>query len=145
MRIIVYDDRYRDEMISMVMAARKALGLDPSVRKDLCDVKANYLDKGDLFWLCVGGEEEVLGCLGFSREAGTREAFLHRFYVKADCKRRGIGSALLKTAEDAMRFCGIDAAKVHLGHPPEVWYESYAFYAKHGYTKYAPRYLIKRL
>ncbi len=145
MKIIVYDDFYRDEMISMVMAARKALGLDPSVRKDRCDVKANYLDKGDLFWLCVGGEKEVLGCLGFSREAGTREAFLHRFYVKAELKRRGIGSALLKTAEDAMRLKGIDAAKVHLGHPPEVWYESYAFYAKHGYTEYAPRYLIKRL
>ena len=44
-----------------------------------------------------------------------------------------------------MRAQGIMVSKVHLGAPREQWYESYAFYPKHGYTEYAPRYMKKEL
>lgn len=145
MKIIVYEDRCKEQMISMVSEARLALGVSPEVRADLYNVKANYLDKGDLFWLAIDEDGTVLGCLGFSRIGGTDEAFLHRFYVKAQRKRQGIGTALLQTAESAMRSRGIAVSKVHLGGTQEQWFESYAFYPKHGYEEYQPRYMAKRL
>ena len=49
-------------------------------------------------------------------------------FVKASEKRKGIGTALLKTAEDDMRSRGITVSRVHLGTPREQWFESYLFY-----------------
>ena len=145
MNIIPYDDFYKDRLIAMVEEARAALGLAPTVRADMYDIKANYIDKGDMFWLATDEQGDVIGCLGYSSISGTDEAFLHRFYVKAALKHRGIGTALLATAENAMRARGIAIAKVHLGGPREQWYESYAFYPRNGYVEYEPRYMMKRL
>lgn len=144
MKIIPYEEAYRDDMIFVVLAAKDALGRVPRLNPDLLDVKANYLDKGDGFFLAVDGGR-VVGCVGFSRVEGTDEAFLHRLFVKPDRKRRGIGSALLAAAEAAMRERGIRASRVHLGAPREQWFESYAFYPKHGYETYAERYMMKML
>ena len=144
MTIISYDDRYRDKMISMVLEAKEALGRAPRLNEDLLRVKEAYLDRGYGFWLALDGEDRVVGCIGWSR-SDTGEAFLHRLYVKASCKRQGIGSALLETAEAHMRFAGVDVAHVHLGEPRKQWFESYSFYPKHGYTEYAPRYMKKEL
>ena len=145
MTIIPYDDRYRDDMIFMVLQAKDALGRKPRINLDLLDIQASYLDRGDMFWLAVDENDRVVGCVGYSREPGTDEAFLHRLYVKASEKRKGIGTALLRTAEEAMRTAGIKTAKVHLGEPREQWIESYAFYPKNGYREYAPRYMEKTL
>ena len=40
---------------------------------------------------------------------------------------------------------GITVSKVHLGTPKEQWFESYAFYPKHGYIEYEPSYMMKIL
>ena len=145
MTIIPFDDRYRDDMIFMVLQAKDALGRMPKINPDLLDIRASYLDRGDRFWLAVDENGRVAGCIGYSREPGTDEAFLHRLYVRASEKRKGIGTALLRTAEEAMRAAGIKTAKVHLGEPKEQWFESYAFYPKNGYREYAPRYMKKSL
>ncbi len=145
MKIIPYDARYRDDMIFMVLQAKDALGRVPRLNEDLLDVPGNYLDRGDGFWLALDERDRVIGFVGFSRIPGTEEAFLHRLYVKAAEKRKGIGSALLETAEQEMRRQGIRLSRVHLGEPREQWFESYAFYAKHGYREYAERYWEKEL
>ena len=87
----------------------------------------------------------MVGCVGFSRVGDTDAAFLHRQFVKPGLKRRGIGSALLRTAEDAMRAAGIRVSRVHLGAPREQWFESYAFYPKHGYAEDGDRCMRKAL
>lgn len=145
MRIVEYDDCYRDDMIFMVLQAKDALGRKPTVNPDLLYIKANYISNGDMFWVAVDDEERVVGCVGYSKIPGTQEAFLHRLYVKAAKKRMGIGSALLETAEECMRNNEIAVSRVHLGEPKEQWFESYAFYPKHGYSEYAPRYMKKEL
>ena len=129
----------------MILQAKDALGRRPKINEDLLDIKANYIDRGDMFWIAVDGNERVIGCIGYSRIVGTTEAFLHRLYVKPSEKRKGIGTALLQMAESSMRDNGITAAKVHLGSPKEQWFESYAFYPKHGYYEYEPRYMKKEL
>ena len=144
-RVIPFDPHYRDDMIFMVLLARDALGIPIRIREDLLDVQTNYLDRGDGFWLAVNDEDRVVGCVGYNRIGNSDAAYLHRFFVKPSMKRRGIGSQLLQTAENAMRSDGIHISKVHLGAPESVWFESYAFYPKHGYAFVDERYMQKEL
>ena len=143
MKIQLFEDRYRDDLIFMVLSAKDALGRVPRLNEDLLDIRANYFDRGDLFWMAVDETDRVIGCVGFNRIEGTSEAKLHRLYVKPSLKRQGIGSALLFTAEQAMRAQGVTAVRVHMGEPKEQWFESYAFYSKHGYVGTAPRRMQK--
>ena len=143
MKIKLYEDRYRDDTIFMVLQAKDALGRLPRINEDLLDIKKNYFDLGDKFWVALDDNDRVIGCGGYSRIEGTSEAFIHRLYVKASEKRKGIGSALLETIEAEMRGSGITVSRVHLGDPPEQWFESYLFYPKRGYAEYEPRYMMK--
>ena len=145
MKIIPYDAAYRDDMIFMVLEAKNALGRVPRLNEDLLRIEEDYILPGHGFWLALDGQDRVIGCVGYQRIAGTEEAFLHRLYVKYDRKRQGIGSALLERAESAMRCGGIHTCHVHLGEPKEQWFESYAFYPKHGYREYEPSYMKKEL
>ena len=149
MRIIPFEEKYRDDMIFMTLEAKNALGLIPSLREDLLDVRANYLERGDGFWLALEedehGRERVVGCVGYSSVPGTEDAALHRFFVKANRKRQGIGTALLNTAEDAVRAAGKEAIRVHLGGDPDIWFESRAFYLKHGYRYTDERHMEKQI
>ena len=114
MEIKLYEDRY----IFMVLQVKDALGRIPSINEDLLDIKKNYFDRGDMFWIAADDNDRVIGCGGYSRIEGTNEAFIHRLYIKAS---------------------------VHLGDPPGQWFESYSFYPKHGYAEYEPQYMRKAL
>ena len=140
-----YEEKYRDDLISMVRQAKEALGRVPSVNPDLFDVKANYFDQDTSFWIAVDDSDSVVGCIGYSLTEHSGEAFLHRLFVLPSEKRKGIGTLLLKTAEEEMKKRGITVSLVHLGEPKEQWFESYRFYPKHGYREYAPRYMKKEL
>ena len=145
MTIKLYEEKYRDDLIFMVLEAKAALGRVPSANPDLLDVKANYFDKGGMFWLVFDDCDRVIGSVGYSLTENPGEAFLHRLFIKPSEKRKGIGTALLKIAEESMREKGITTVHVHLGEPREQWFESYAFYPKHGYVEYAERYMEKNL
>lgn len=140
-----YDDRYRDDLIFMVLQAKDALGRKPTINEDLLDINTSYIDIGNMFWIAVDERDRVIGCIGYSKIFNTTEAFIHRLYVKASEKHKGIGTRLLKTAETEMRSKGITVSKAHLGFPKEQWFESYSFYPKHGYFEYEPRYMKKNL
>lgn len=140
-----YEEKYRDDLIFMVLQAKDALGRKPTINEDLLDIRTNYFERGDMFWVAVDEDDRVIGCVGYSRIENLSEAFLHRLYVKASQKRSGIGTALLQTAEEYMRNKGISVSLVHLGEPKEQWFESYSFYPKHGYREFEPRYMKKDL
>ena len=129
----------------MILQAKDALGRKPSINPDLLDIKSNYFDKGDMFWVAIDENDRVVGSVGYSKIENTNEAFVHRLYVKASEKHKGIGTALLQVAENEMIKQGIAVSLVHLGEPKEQWFESYSFYPKHGYFEYEPRYMRKNL
>ena len=145
MKIIPYEEKYRDDLIFMILQAKDALGRKPSINPDLLDIKSNYFDKGDMFWVAIDENDRVVGSVGYSKIENTNEAFVHRLFVKASEKRKGIGTALLQVAENEMIKQGIAVSLVHLGEPKEQWFESYSFYPKHGYFEYEPRYMRKNL
>lgn len=145
MIIKIYEDKYRDDLIFMVLEAKDALGRRPTINIDLLDIKANYFDRGDAFWVAVNEDDRVIGCIGYSKTDNPKEAFLHRLYVKASMKHMGIGTRLLHVAEEEMKRQGITRSLVHLGSPKEQWFESFCFYPKNGYTEYMQGYMEKKL
>lgn len=145
MIIIPYEEQYRDDMIFMVLQAKDALGRIPRINEDLLNVKRAYQDKGDAFFLALDENFRVVGCGGYTGTPGTDEAVLHRLYVKASEKRKGIGTALLRAIESDMKAKGFAVSRVHLGTPETQWFESYAFYPKHGYVLTEPAYMKKEL
>lgn len=99
MKIIKYEEKYRDDMIFMILEAKNALGRVPGLNEDLLDVRKNYLEVGDMFWLAIDDNDRVIGRIGYNSIKDTDEVWLHRLFVKYNLKRQGIGSALLETAE----------------------------------------------
>ena len=144
MKIVKFEPRYRDDLIFMILEAKNALGRVPGINEDLLDIKKNYFDVGGMFWIALDENDRVIGSVGYSPVIGSDEAWLHRLFVKFNRKREGIGSRLLKTAEDYASADGKRVLRVHLGERSD-WYESYNFYPKHGYSEYEPRYMQKDL
>lgn len=73
MTIKPYEDAHRDDLIYMVLEAKDALGRKPRLNADLLDVKANYFDRGDAFFVAIDEKDRVIGCAGYSRIGGTNE------------------------------------------------------------------------
>lgn len=145
LKIITYEDKYRDDLIFMVLEAKNALGRVPRLNVDLLDIKTDYFDNGDMFWLAVDDNDRVIGSIGYRSIDGTEEVWLHRLFVKFDRKHEGIGTQLLQAAEDHIKQRGKKVIKVHLGTPREQWFESYKFYSKYGYEEYEKQYMKKEL
>ena len=143
MKIIKYEEKYRDDMIFMILEAKNALGRVPGLNEDLLDVRKNYLEVGDMFWLAIDDNDRVIGSIGYNSIKDTDEVWLHRLFVKYNLKRQGIGSALLETAEQYLRKQEKKISKVHLG--GKDWVESWTFYPKHGYVEYQERHMMKEL
>ncbi len=144
MRIVEYQDKYKSDLIFMVLEAKNALGAVPGLNEDLLDVQANYFDKGDMFWLAIDENDRVIGSVGYSSIEGSEEVWLHRLFVKYNLKRKGIGSVLLEMAESHIKSKGKTAIRIHLGEQ-KYYFESYSFYLKHNYKQYDERYMIKNL
>ncbi len=144
MKIIKFEPKYRDDLIFMILEAKNALGRVPGLNEDLLDIQKSYFDKGDMFWIALDDNDRVIGSVGYSSVENSDDVVLHRLFIKYNMKRQGIGTALLKTAEDHLKAIGKKAIIVHLGNK-EQFYESWQFYPKHGYAEYEPSYMRKEL
>lgn len=144
MRIIKFEPKYRDDLIFMILEAKNALGRVPGLNEDLLDIQKSYFDKGDMFWIALDDNDRVIGSVGYSSVENSDDVVLHRLFVKYNLKYLGIGTALLKTAEEYLISMGKKAAVVHLGSKAH-FYESWQFYPKHGYVEFEPNYMRKEL
>ena len=141
MKIIDFEDKYRDDLIFMVLSAKNALGRVPRLNDELLDIKSNYFDKGHPFWIALDEFDRVIGCIG-TRLDESGNLFLSHLYIKFDQKRHGIGSKLLALAEESARKRGYKEVHIHLG---KDYLESHIFYPKHGYKEYKDCYMKKEL
>ena len=140
MKIIEFEDKYRDDMIYMVLSAKNAIGRIPKLNEDLLDIKTNYFDKGQPFYIALDEYDRVIGCIG--TKIRDDKLFLSHLFVRYDLKRHGIGSKLLELAESSARERGYKEIHVHLG---ESYLESHIFYPKNGYKEYEKLYMKKEL
>lgn len=144
MQIIDYDKRFDDNIIALVARAKRAIGkTKPSIDEDLFDIQSNYIDKGDKFFLGIDDEGNLIAVIGYNI-LDKDTAVLHRFYVKPELKRQGLGAMMLNHVEKDLIGRNVKNVILHLGEY-EHYFESYSFYAKHGYTFYEDRRMIKKL
>lgn len=143
-RIIKFDNKYRDDMIFMILEAKNALGRVPGLNPDLLDIKANYFDNGDMFWVALDDNDRVIGSVGYRTDENKNDVTLHRLFVKYNLKHQGIGTALLRRAEGYIKSEEKETIYLNLGVGDE-WFESRAFYTKHGYMEYEPNKMMKSL
>lgn len=141
MKIIKFENKYRDDLIFMILEAKNALGTVPSLNEDLLDIQKNYFDKGNMFWVAVDENGRVIGNVGFNTD-DVNGATLHRLFVKYNLKHRGIGTALLKTTGAYIKQIGIETIYVNLEQGDEL-FEYRNFYKKHGYVEYSPNKMKK--
>lgn len=141
MRIIDFEEKYRDDMIFMVLSAKNALGRVPKLNEDLLDIQKNYFDKGQPFWIVLNEFDRVIGCIG-TKIDNEGKIFLSRLYIKFDYKRHGIGAKLLELAEKSAKDRGYKEIHVHLS---KEYLESHLFYPKHGYIEYKESYMKKSI
>lgn len=143
MKIIAYDKKYDDNIIALMARSKHALGkVKPSINDDILDIQANYIDKGDKFFLGIE-DNTLIAMIGYNI-LSDNTAVLHRFYIRPDLKRHGYGSQMLEFIENDLICRGIKTVLVHLGEY-EYYFESYNFYAKHGYIFYEDRRMKKEL
>lgn len=144
MKIIKFEEKYRDDMIFMILEAKSALGRVPGLNADLLDIRSNYFDKGDMFWIALDENDRVIGSAGFNHNENVKEVTLHRLFVKYNLKHQGIGTALLNTAEQYIKSQGKETIYINLGIGKE-WFESRLFYTKYGYTEYEMNKMKKKI
>lgn len=144
MKIISFKSKYRDDLIFMILEAKNALGRVPGLNPDLLDIKSNYFDKGDMFWIALDDNDRVIGSVGYNTNKNSKEVTLHRLFVKCNLKRQGIGSVLLQKAEEYIKDKNKETIFINLG-VGEEWFESKLFYKKHGYVEYEPNKMKKSI
>ncbi len=88
MKIIEYDDKYRDDLIFMIFEAKDAIGKIPNLTSDLLEIEKHYINNGGKFWIAVDDADRVIGSCGYL-PVNNDEARLKRLYVKSSLKDKG--------------------------------------------------------
>ena len=130
-RIIPFQLKCRDDAIFCVLSAKDALGRIPSINEDMLDIKKNYLDNNDMFWVALDDNNRVVGTIG-TKTVSPSDMWLKRLFVKPLLKRSGIGSLLLSTAENYDRSKGVIV--IHTSFSDDN-YEASVFYPEKGFVE----------
>lgn len=141
MEIKLFESKYRDDMIFMILESKNALGRIPHLNEDLLDITDNYISNGNMFWIAIDDNGRVIGSIG-TNIVSTNEMWLKRLYVKSTLKRHGIGKKLYKHAEEFAIQKGINRIYTRFSFD---YVEAQEFYSSMGFVQTAPFEMVKYL
>lgn len=141
MKIKIFEEKYRDDMIFMILESKNALGRIPHLNEELLDVVGNYFSTGNMFWIAIDDNDRVIGCIG-TKIVSPNEMWLKRLYVKSTMKRQGIGKKLYKKAEEFALQKSIDTIYTRFS---SDYTEAQTFYPSMGFEETAPYDMVKHL
>ncbi len=100
MEIIPYSDKYKEQVVELVMnILENEFGHHSrSGRPDLHKISEVYQKNNGNFWIAVEGEN-VIGTIALS-DYGNGKGYLERFFVKKELRRRGVGRKLISSLLD---------------------------------------------
>ncbi|MEH7113267.1 GNAT family N-acetyltransferase [Neobacillus niacini] len=134
--ITVYDDRYKEEVIKLILHVQNAeykVGITLEEQLDILDIHSNYINDGGNFWIALNDKGEVVGTIGLQRK-NKEVAVLKKFFVYKDYrgKEMGIGTSLYEALLDFAKKQGF--SKIILDTPSKAT-RSHAFYKKVGFKE----------
>ncbi|MGT2808946.1 GNAT family N-acetyltransferase [Streptococcus iniae] len=100
MTIIAYNKAYRDKVIAFILSIQsQEFGLPLTIddQKDLKDITKHYQERGE-FWLAIDEENNVIGTIALIA-LEHHNAALKKLFVHPNCRRDGLGKALLDAAK----------------------------------------------
>lgn len=106
--------------------------IDESLNSDLDDIESYYLTPGDSFLLAVRAGE-IIGTGALIRES-ARTGRLVRMSVRRECRRMGIGQALVNHLLHLAHQRGFHDLLVETNLD---WYDAIRLYQKAGFREYA--------
>lgn len=98
--IAPYSPEHRDGIVDVIRAVHDEYGFTweaDGYHRDLYDVDVHYINPGGMFWVVLDGER-VIGTAGVTVDGDECE--LHRMYLLADYRGRGLGRTLLEMTMD---------------------------------------------
>jgi GNAT superfamily N-acetyltransferase len=141
MKIKLFEQKYRDDLIFMILEAKNALGRIPHLNEDSLDIDDNYFSTRNIFWIAIDDNDRVIGSIG-TKIISKNEMWLKRLYVKSTMKRQGIGKMLYKNAEEFAVHKGIDTIYTRF---TSDYIEAQKFYPSIGFIETAPYEMVKHL
>jgi len=133
MEIIKYQEKYKDQIIDLILHIQNEeakINLSIEEQPDLLNITEFYEKDGGQFWLAID-KDDVIGTIGFMNY-GNNNAVLKKFFVRADCRKRKVGLALYETLYIYLKE---NDYKQILLDTPSVAKQSHSFYEKAGFRK----------
>ncbi len=133
MNIIEYDDKYKNEIIDLILMIQNKeakIGLSVEEQPDLLDIHYAYEQNGGKFWIAIENEQ-VIGTIALMKSKNNC-GILKKFFVKAEYRSQKVGltlyQALLKYAKSQdLKYIILDT--------PSVAEASHRFYEKAGFKR----------
>jgi putative acetyltransferase len=107
--------------------------LDPNLNPDLNDIAASYITPGHVFFVAESGQALAgAGALIIDDDNGQ----IVRVAVHPQCRRRGIGQALVIALLDAARACGLVRVWMETN---DDWRDAIGLYRRCGFREFDRR------
>lgn len=134
--IQVYDDRYRQEVIDLILYVQNieaSVGISIDDQPDILDIKINYLDNGGCFWIALNEHSKVIGSIGLQKK-NEEIAVLKKFFVYKEYRgnEHGVGMLLYDALLNFAKARGF--SKIILD-TPAIATRSHSFYRKAGFRE----------
>ena len=133
MQIKTYSEKYRNEVISLILDIQNneaKIGLPLSEQPDLLDINRSYRQNGGEFWIALFNGE-IIGTIGLMMKE-RHCAVLKKFFVKKEYRSQKVGLTLYK---ELLKYAESKNVRQIILDTPSVTHTSHRFYEKAGFCK----------
>lgn len=134
MKIIEFSDKYKKQVISLVLYIQNIeskVELTLFEQPDLKDINRYYLKNGGGFWLAVDEQDNVIGCIGLMIK-NNKCGILKKFFIKSEYRGNGISKALYANLTSCAQKLNL---KTIILDTPAICTRAHNFYLKMGYRQ----------
>lgn len=133
MDIIEYEDKYKNEIINLILTIQNKeakIGLSIEEQPDLSDIYSAYEQNGGKFWIAIENKQ-VIGTIALMKSENNC-GILKKFFVKAAYRGRKVGLALYQVL---LGYAKSKNLKYIILDTPSVAAVSHRFYERSGFKR----------
>ena len=135
MKIISYDDKYKNQVIDLILHIQNveySVGLSIEDQPDLIDIVKSYFTDGGSFWVAIDNGR-VIGTLGLQKRE-NQVGILKKFFVCKEYRGKEFGVSI-KLYDELLKYAKMKKIKSIILDTPAVANRSHSFYKKIGFKE----------